>query len=193
MFSSTSPLLSSPSPSGLRTPKPPSCSHPTPIPARPFSSRSEFRVSIFKVRLQPSPNHSPLATALNKSPHQYHSAGLTFPLLSYSYALFCIAQNAISNLFNAFRTLCKKHPGRGSHPSRQGLRRSAQATNLSLRAFQTPYLVISLRDCFIPAPPQRRLDGPNLLSMLKCSCTQGATRFRRKLSRPEGMPGPTCP
>src|ERR1700730_18091317 len=23
--------------------------------------------------------------------------------------------------------------------------------------------------------------------------SQGATRFRRKLSRPEGMPGPTCP
>jgi hypothetical protein len=29
--------------------------------------------------------------------------------------------------------------------------------------------------------------------VLKWCCTEGATRFRRKLSRPEGMPGPTCP
>ena len=40
-------------------------------------------------------------------------------------------------------------------------------------------------------PVERRLDYPNLLEMLKWF--QGATRFRRKLSRPEGMPGPTCP
>jgi hypothetical protein len=38
---------------------------------------------------------------------------------------------------------------------------------------------------------QRRLDHSNLPTML--NYPQGATRFRRKLSRPEGMPGPTCP
>jgi hypothetical protein len=35
----------------------------------------------------------------------------TVPLFSYSYALFCTAQIAISHPFNAFRTLCAKHPG----------------------------------------------------------------------------------
>ena len=39
--------------------------------------------------------------------------------LSYSSALFCIAQIAISHPFNAFRALCPKHPGWGSHPSNQ--------------------------------------------------------------------------
>jgi hypothetical protein len=39
---------------------------------------------------------SPLATVL---------------LFSYCYALFCTAQIAISHPFNAFRTLCAKHPG----------------------------------------------------------------------------------
>ena len=56
---------------------------------------------------------SPLFT---RSPHQCHSMGLTFPLFSYSYALFRTAQNAIPNPFNAFRTLCKKHPGWGLAP-----------------------------------------------------------------------------
>jgi hypothetical protein len=45
----------------------------------------------------------------------------------------------------------------------------------------------------ITSRSQRRLTHPNQPKMLKWSCTQGATRFRRKLSRPEGMPGPTCP
>ena len=38
---------------------------------------------------------------------------------------------------------------------------------------------------------QRRLHHSNSPTML--NYPQGATRFRRKLSRPEGMPGPTCP
>ena len=41
------------------------------------------------------------------------------------------------------------------------------------------------------APIQRRLHNAHSPKMLKYP--QGATRFRRKLSRPEGMPGPTCP
>ncbi len=39
--------------------------------------------------------------------------------LSYSSALFCLAQIAISHPFNAFRALCPKHPGWGSDPSNQ--------------------------------------------------------------------------
>jgi len=39
----------------------------------------------------------------------------TIPLFSYSCALFCIAGIAIFHTFNAFRTLCAKHPGCGHH------------------------------------------------------------------------------
>jgi hypothetical protein len=49
------------------------------------------------------------ATGVCGSSHQYHSKGLTLPLFSYSYTLFCTAQNAISNPFCAFRTLRGKH------------------------------------------------------------------------------------
>jgi len=37
------------------------------------------------------------------------------------------------------------------------------------------------------------LTKPNPSKNAKMDWTLGATRFRRKLSRPEGMPGPTCP
>jgi hypothetical protein len=52
-------------------------------------------------------------TVFCKSPYQFHSMALTPPLFSYSYGLFCTSQNAISNLFCIFRTLCGKHPGGG--------------------------------------------------------------------------------
>ena len=58
-------------------------------------------------------SHLSRAMPLQRSRHQHHSAVLRFPLFSYSCALFCIAQNAILNPFNTFRTLCKKHPGMG--------------------------------------------------------------------------------
>ncbi len=45
------------------------------------------------------------------SPTRSPSPLATVPLFSYSYALFCIAGIAISRPFNAFRTLCTKHPG----------------------------------------------------------------------------------
>jgi hypothetical protein len=62
-----------------------------------------------------SPLRSPVVPSppLRKSPHQYHSMGLTLPLFSYSYALFCTAQNHNSFRFICLRTLCGKHPGRG--------------------------------------------------------------------------------
>src|SRR5580692_4203992 len=52
-----------------------------------------------------------------KSPHQHHSIPLSHPLFSYSYALFCHAQNAKSRIFSHFRTLCAKHRG-GVSPTR---------------------------------------------------------------------------
>jgi hypothetical protein len=58
--------------------------------------------------------YAPLASGPCESPHQYHSIGLTFPLFSYSYALFCTMQYSNSFSFNSFRTLCPKHPGWGS-------------------------------------------------------------------------------
>src|SRR5580658_3747920 len=48
-----------------------------------------------------------------KSAHQRHSMRLTLPLFSYSYALFCTAQNHNSFRFMFFRTLSQKHPGWG--------------------------------------------------------------------------------
>jgi hypothetical protein len=54
-------------------------------------------------------------TSLSRhSSHQYHSKDFTLPLFSYSYALFCDTQNAISIAFFIFHTLCTKHPGGGS-------------------------------------------------------------------------------
>jgi hypothetical protein len=50
---------------------------------------------------------------LCKSPHQYHSMGLTLPLFSYSCALFCTAKNPNPFRFILFRTLCTKHRGWG--------------------------------------------------------------------------------
>jgi hypothetical protein len=50
---------------------------------------------------------------LYKSPHQYHSMGVTFPLFSYPYALFCTPKNPNSFPFIPFQTLCPKHPGWG--------------------------------------------------------------------------------
>jgi hypothetical protein len=49
----------------------------------------------------------------SKSAHQSHFMRVTLPLFSYSYALFCTAQNHNSFHFICFRTLCAKHPGWG--------------------------------------------------------------------------------
>jgi hypothetical protein len=68
---------------------------------------------------------APCPTLFCNSPHQYHSTRLTLPLFSYSYALFCTGQNAISNPFCALRTLCGKHPGWRTPPF--FLRRSAHS------------------------------------------------------------------
>ena len=58
----------------------------------------------------------------------------------------------------------------------------------------TSLAITSLSYYLTDSLTQRRLDQNAIPSiMLKWSRTQGATRFRRKLSRPEGMPGPTCP
>ncbi len=58
----------------------------------------------------------------------------------------------------------------------------------------TSLAITSLSHYLTDSLTPRRLDQNAIPSlMLKWSRTQGATRFRRKLSRPEGMPGPTCP
>src|SRR5579859_1545404 len=89
----------------------------TPVPSQPLCYQSHphaFRhlwgcVSVFTSDFELS--------ALNRSsrqcPYQYHSKCFSFPLFSYSYALFCTGQNAIFNLFSFLRTLCRKHPGWG--------------------------------------------------------------------------------
>lgn len=66
-----------------------------------------------------SAGHS-LAPVSCNSPHQCHSTGFTALLFSYSYALFCTAQNAIPNLFSTFRTLTTKPRGWGISVSPAG-------------------------------------------------------------------------
>jgi hypothetical protein len=105
-------------------PTSPNSTHPsqldTPVPSQLLCYQSHphaFRhtggcasVSAFNFEL-PTPNHS-----FRKSPHQYHSKCFSRPLFSYSYALFCHAQNTNSRILNHLRTLCTKHPGWGMPP-----------------------------------------------------------------------------
>ena len=121
---------------------------------------------------------APWLLTFPKSPHQYHSMRLTLPLFSYSYTLFCTARSAISNRFITFHTLCRKHRGVYQVTRQAGCRLLAQSGR-GESIFRNP------------APTQRRPSRTHSPKMLKYF--QGATRFRRKLSRPEGMPGPTCP
>jgi hypothetical protein len=68
--------------------------------------------SSFNVKLSTAcPERRRVDSLFPQSPHQYHSMGLTFPLFSYSYALFCTAKNPNPFRFISFRTLCTKHPG----------------------------------------------------------------------------------
>jgi hypothetical protein len=109
-----SPLLTSPNsthPSQLDTPVP---SQPLCYQSHPHAFRHPWgcaSVSAFDFEL------STWNRSSRKSPHQYHSAPLSRPLFSYSYALFCTGQNAIFHLFISLRTLCRKHPGWGMPPS----------------------------------------------------------------------------
>src|SRR5690242_4112497 len=106
-------------------PTSPNSTHPTqldtPVPPQPLCYQSyphTFRhtwgcpsVSTFKFRLS-TPRRS-FRTCPDQFPPQCHSAALSRPLFSYSSALFCTKQNAISHLFISLRTLCGKHPGWG--------------------------------------------------------------------------------
>jgi|HubBroStandDraft_1064217.scaffolds.fasta_scaffold246104_1 hypothetical protein len=94
------PMLSSTSASAPRSPRP--------------SSLCALRISAF--RSLPSSFNVKLSTfncLPPRSPHQCHSMGVTSPLFSYSYALFCTARNTNSFRFIFFHTLCSKHPGWG--------------------------------------------------------------------------------
>jgi hypothetical protein len=197
--------------------------------------------------------HSPVvpSPALRKSPHQYHSMGVAFPLFSYSYALFCTAKNPNSFRFMFFRTLCTKHPGWGipcfftsvrsalksipicAPPDPSGTHHHLLVYPESRRAAAPLSPLVTILDAVDAASsispafatltkntrggglfdsqlstarpsakrrvnrphssltPKRRSPNAHSSKMLKYS--KGATRFRRKLSRPEGMPGPTCP
>jgi hypothetical protein len=106
-------------------PTSPNSTHPpqldTPVPSQPPCYQSHphaFRhtwgcasVSTFNFEL------STLNRSFHKSRHQYHSAPLSRPLFSYSYALFCHGQNSNFRILNRLRTLCTKHPGWGSTAS----------------------------------------------------------------------------
>jgi hypothetical protein len=76
-----------------------------------------------------------------RSPHQYHSMGLTFPLFSYSYAFFCTAKDPNSFHFISFRTLCTKHPGWGMPCSAASVHGAC------------PDLIEVLKSTRAPAPP----------------------------------------
>ena len=101
------PLPNSPNSTQLDTPVPP---QPPCFQSHPHTFRHTWgcpSVSTFHFEL------STLNRSVRTCPHQCHSASISRPLFSCSYALFCRMQIAISGLFNAFRTLCTKHPGWG--------------------------------------------------------------------------------
>jgi hypothetical protein len=129
-------------------PTSPNSTHPsqldTPVPSQPLCYQSHphaFRhtwgcasVSTFDFEL------STWNRSFRKSRHQYHSAPLSRPLFSYSYALFCTAQNTNSRILNHLRTLCTKHPGWGPF-----------FLNLCLPTFSLP--------CPLPTSSHRRILG----------------------------------
>jgi hypothetical protein len=189
----------------LPFPTSPTPTHPTqldtPVPPQPLCFQSNphtFRhtwgcpsVSTFNFAL--STPRRPLRTCPRQRPHQCHSASFRRPLFSYSYALYCTKQNAISHLFNFLRTLSNNLPGWGTHPSVHPFIRSPFRRNFLL-ARSTAVVTRGPREQASTSQNTRRSTQiPTSPNMLKWTCTQGATRFRRKLSRPEGMPGPTCP
>src|SRR6185437_4510428 len=87
----------------------------TPVPSQPLCYQSHphaFRhtwgcASVFTSDFE----LSALNRSSRKSPHPCHSAPLSLPLFSYSYALFCHAQNTNSRILNHLRTLSTNHPG----------------------------------------------------------------------------------
>jgi hypothetical protein len=85
----------------------------------------------------------PLLPPFRNSSHQYHSKDFSLPLFSYSYELFCIAQNAISNCFFTFRTLCAKHPGWGYTLQSKFLSFRGSTTHYSLLLTTTHYSLLS--------------------------------------------------
>src|SRR5579859_2323301 len=105
-----SPLLTSPNstqPSQLDTPVPP---QPLCYQSYPHAFRHLWgcaSVSTFDFEL------STRNCSFRTCPHQCHSAPLNRPLFSYSYELFCHAQNTNSRILNHLRTLSTKHPGWG--------------------------------------------------------------------------------
>src|SRR5579859_4113675 len=114
----------------------------TPVPSQPLCYQSHphaFRhlwgcVSVFTSDFE----LSALNRSSRKCPHQYHSKCFSFPLFSYSYALFCTAQNAIFNLFISLRTLCTNHPGWGalhSHPLPPNILSSLSASHFLQQAY----------------------------------------------------------
>src|SRR5689334_9369261 len=124
-FSHTDPPIPRISP----LPAPPNSTHPsqldTPVPPQPICYQSNphaFRhtwgcPSVSTFNFEFFAPHGSFRTGPHQGPHQRHCASLSRPLFSYSYALFCTEQNAISHLFIPLRTLCTKHPGWGAHPS----------------------------------------------------------------------------
>src|SRR5690349_13966762 len=109
-----SPLPTSPNsthPTQLDTPAPP---QPLCYQSNPHTFRHTWGwASVFTFNFEFFAPHGSFRTCPHQCPHQRHSASIIRPLFSYSYALFCTKQNAISHLFIPLRTLCTKHGGWG--------------------------------------------------------------------------------
>ena len=128
-------------------PASPNSTHPTqldtPVPPQTLSYQSyphAFRhtwgcASVSTSHFELSTPHRPLRTCPRQRPHQCHCTPLSRPLFSYSCALFCTAQNAISRILNHLRNLCTNHPGWGRPPSKENsLRVSSRSRRGELSA-----------------------------------------------------------
>ena len=141
---------------------------------------------------------------LPTSPVQFLSES-AFALRSFA---LCFPTN--SPRIKSLRTLCTKYPGWGIEPAAfatpKKLATGRRTATRDLSAIKAHGSRATSHDPRITGhdPPTTNHDprvtghAPRITNHGSFKCyngglTQGATRFRRKLSRPEGMPAPTWP
>jgi hypothetical protein len=127
-------------------------------------------------------NSAPLATAaaaLCNSPQQSHSIEFTFPLFSYSYALFCHGQNAKPFTFRRFRTLWQKHRGwriLGQHVAQAASSLRVSAHSAPLRyPFPLYSFQLSTVDCQLSPSPRTSTLPPRIYGIIPPH--RGSTRI----------------
>jgi|SRR5690348_10701249 hypothetical protein len=160
------PLPNSPNSTQLDTPVPP---QPPCFQSHPHTFRHTWGCpSVSTSNFELSTRHRSFRTFPHLRPHQCHSASLSGPLFSYSCALFCTKQNAISRILNHLRTLCTNH--RGGVRTRPFIR-SPFRRNLLLARSTAVVTRGHLERAATSQDQQRSAQIPTSPNMLKWTCT----------------------